>query len=246
MTRILRTLFFFIVFLVSLSLGFQLSSGNSFAFEAPQNEAPPTSAPDPATTVPTFKEENQRNILAIGVNRVEGAETQLEGIWLIVYFHDSPEVNLIALFPSIAEDSATYNEQIAGSFSVTPEGAPGEAFWQEMEARTILFHNYVIFDMNALQEITQLMQIDDDYTANPPNWRETPIAALRRQARLLEQMCGSFQRGNPVDKIASIWGNLDPHVNTNILQWEIEADWHLLVGYRTEMKCLFPNLTIEP
>ncbi|MBT3391329.1 MAG: hypothetical protein HN413_13075 [Chloroflexi bacterium] len=246
MTKLLRTLFFFTIFLVSLSLGFRLSSSNGLAFELPQNAVPPTSTPDPSSTVPTFEEENQRNILAIGVNRVDGAEPQLEGIWLIVYFHDSPEVNLIALFPSIAEDSASYNEKIAGSFSLMPEGAPGEIFWQEMETRTILFHNYFVFDMDALQKITQLVQIDDDYTTNPPNWRETPIAALRRQARLLEQMCSSFQQGNLTDNISSFLDSLDPHTSTNILQWEIEADWQLLIGFRTEMKCLFPNLTIAP
>lgn len=246
MTRILRMLLFFTIFLVSLSLGFRLSSSNSRTRYAPENIVSPTPTPDPATTVPTFKESNQRNILAIGVNRADGAEPSLESIWLIVYFHDSPEVNLIALFPSIAEDSAAYNEQIAGSFSLTAEGAPGEAFWQEIETRAILYHNYIVFDMDALQEITQLMQIDEDYTVNPPKWRETPLATMRRQAELLDKLCYSFKHGNLIENIYPFLEALEAHFNTNIIQWQIEADWALLTGNRAEMECLFPNLTITP
>ncbi len=246
MKTILRIISFIAIFLISLNFGFHVGASDAPASNAPEAKVALEPTAELSDTVHTFVGGNQRNIMAIGIHREGDNDPQLEGIWLIVYFSDSPEVDLISFFPAITEDKQSINEELASSFSLTPEGEPNDAFWKEMEARNILFHNYVVFDMDALWEITQIMQVDDEYATGLPTWKDDYQAALSGQTQLLEQLCGSFTEGNLIDSIYPFLKNLGSHMNTNLAEWQIEADWHLLTSFSAEMNCVFPNLTTTP
>lgn len=236
--KVFRLLIFALVFTLCLFAGYNLGT------KWHQDEGSVTLITPSPRVIDSVGFGNQRNILIIGIDEISYPNPSLEGLWLLIYYRDNPRIDLIPIFPSILEDNFLRDQTLAGSFSVSSNGEPTEAFWDNLRIREILWHNYMLFDENALNAVTELVGLptarENGYLIS---WKLDTKDALQNQSRLLSVICNQIQFRDFFDDISPFINQLTPHLITNISIDQINSDWRLLLAYGENLHCEFPTLS---
>ncbi len=220
---ILRRLFFALLFGISLLWGFQIAAKRKQAA--------------PSTVTPTAQQ--PLNLLLIGING-----EKLEGVWLIVASARGPQIDLLPVFPSLPGFDPLRDQLLAMSFTLTPEGEPGEVFWEILETRDIYWKEYVIVDQEGILGLAQALNLPDIKDQLPlPSWETDPPAAVKAQGALLQQFCTLFRDGSPPVSITTVIDDLYPHLRTTMSAEAIEAHWRVLLAFGANLHCQFPTLS---
>ena len=236
--KVFRWLIFILVFTLCLIVGFNL--GSMWQQDSAQITQP--------TDIPQFinspESVNQHNLLVIGIDHINNPKPGIQGVWLLIYYHDTPQIDLIPIFPSIREEDILGDQALAGSFAITANGDIQPSFWQHLRGRDILWHNYVLLDENALNEITHLVQLPNARDSSLlVSWEQNSKSSLTNQSRLLDDICQRFDPWNLPDDIAPIITQMTPHLTTDIPIERIRADWRMLLAFGENLHCEFPTLT---
>jgi hypothetical protein len=206
----------------------------------------------------------QRNILIIGIDRLEAAEPRLEGIWLALYVPASPKITLMPIYPSLTQNQsghkANQDAALASSFRLDDKHKPDISFLKTLQDRGLWWNNFVVLDELAMVQIIDLtdpmsdkgeMDQEGAYQLNgirtladlPLPW-ENPLAAVLSQAKLLADLCHEapeVQSGPQVE--TSIFSDqLSHHLVTDINPDQIRRDWSNMMGIGTGISCEFPSL----
>jgi hypothetical protein len=236
--KVFRWLIFILIFTLCLIAGFNLGSiWQQDSEEVTQIANTPHVFDSPDTG-------NQHNILIIGIDQINNPKPSIHGLWLLIYYRDTPQIDLIPIFPSIQEGEILQDQTLAGSFAISSSGDIQQKFWEHLQWRNILWHNYVLLDENALNEITRLVQLPNARDSGLlVSWEQDSIAAVTNQSRLLDAVCHRFEPWNLPEDITPMVTQLTPHLMTDISSDQIIADWRLMLSFGEKLHCEFPTLT---
>lgn len=236
--KVLRLLAFFLVFFLCLFTGIKMGSKLS------QKSAGVVEIQNTPRVFDVFRGGNQRNILIIGTKQIDNPNSQLEGLWLLIYYRDTTKIDFIPIFPSIREEDILRNQLLAGAFSIDTNGEPSQNFWDYLSTRDILWHNYVFLDEAALKAISNLAGI---YSANDGSqfvsWTEDTATALRNQSTYIDKLCDQFIAGNFPEDLTTFVTHLTPHLITDFTTNQINSEWQLFLTNRSDIACKFPTLS---
>lgn len=206
----------------------------------------------------------QRNILIIGIDRLEAAEPRLESIWLALYVPTSPKITLMPIYPSLTQNQTGYKTNqdaaLARGFGLDDKHKPDLSFLKSLQDRGLWWNNFIVLDELAMVQVIDLtdpvgekgeMDQEGAYQLNgirtladlPLPW-ENPLAAVLSQAKLLADLCHEapkVQSGTQVE--TSIFSDqLSHHLVTDINPDQIRKDWSNMMGIGTGISCEFPSL----
>ncbi len=245
--KILRLSTFLVILVLSTIHGFSLGASQGFdLLDGITAEGPFVEdvLAEPLPSTPTMDILPHRNILIIGVDQVTDPVVLLEGVWLLIFHRDTPEIEIIPIFPTISGDDPLQDHKLAGHFKLNSEGGPDEDFLDILREREILWHNYVLLDERALNAITDRMELPRARTSEYlQHWNDDALVSLTGQIALFDQLCQSFAQREHSKSISSFINNLAPFLVTDVPPEEIADDWRLLRTYGENLRCVFPTLT---
>lgn len=227
------------VFLIlGISIGYLITG-------APQPPSPP-----PQTSIPTkVASQNQTNILIVGVEQVNQAETRLLSMWLYISQTNAAHIILLPLYPgsrlntnlvyAIPHQSVFLNSQSTDTAAETPIIASQNTWWDDL----------ILIDKVGLLEVMDLLGGVEQYAVPlgnilglndfPLPW-EQPIEVLHYQKALLEQVCSStanfFQAESPDDLIIPS----AEHLQSTLSYQELFVEWQRITNPEAELICEIP------
>lgn len=237
--KVLRLFIFFLIFILFLIAGIYLGS----YWENPKT-TPPQLIDTPRH--PIFIETpNQRNLLLIGSDDFSYPTPKLEAIWLLIYYRDTPQVDIFPIFPFPDTSNPSRNQVIADSFSITTDGHLSQDFQNQLLQLDLVNHHYLVLDQYALIAITNLLGIPDPHQNGLlVSWETDSQRAIDNQSWLLKEACNNFQSGiYQIDNIKEYINHLIPHVITDLSQEQILADYQILRIHGEYLQCSFPSMT---
>ncbi len=247
--KILQSSTFLLIFIFSSITGFSWGSDREVSVpeKKPIKEeiVVEPKAPDVAASAPTIDVVQNRNLLIIGVDQLTNDDSKLEGVWMLIFHRDNPTIKIIPIFPTFSGTDLMRDYTLAANFSFNEEGSLSEGFWNTLQDRDILWHNFVLLDESALNTITDkfgLTRAHDQGFLH--SWQDDPDSSLNGQLTMFAQMCESFAQGEIFEDIVSFLGELNPHLATDVPPEQVVSDWRLLRIYGENLRCEFPTLSV--
>ena len=189
----IRMLFFSSVLATALLMGYKAGKTIDPLDEIFSNQIDTSMMPSAA-----IPDNDQFNLLVIGVDDINNVEVQLESIWLAAHAEDSNQITLIPVFP--LSDDPDQNTVLSDSFSIEQD-RPGEAFWIEMKKKNFWWKGYIIGDKDsAIRLIDSLGGIDmqsqhmDGLQAvnSIPSWKDESQISIHQQRIFFDSICDRF------------------------------------------------------
>jgi hypothetical protein len=240
---ILRTLLFSAVFLTALLTGYKAGEimdpiEEIFGYRMDAMIMPGVTIPD----------NNQYNLLIIGVDDINRVDAQLESIWLAAQAENSSKITLIPIFPS--PDNPDQNLILTESFSFDGE-KPGKEFWNVMRKTNFWWKGYLVSDINtAIGLIDELGGIS---IHNQPmtgvqaigsisSWKDDPQIAVFQQKIFLESICNQIST-NQDFSLKSIKEIINQKFRSDARTKIYIADWTINYAKNEIFSCNFPTFT---
>lgn len=238
------------VFITALTFGFFIIlgiwSGSIAARSAPAKGPMATLA---AIAPPPTPANGQRNLLIIGVDRLNVRDPSLESIWLVGYFANQPRISLVPVYPSPTGPSIHEQAEIISSIHLTADGHPSPELVRLLRKERIWWNGYVILDAAGMIEIVDFVggvEIDGRplngalaVSSFPPPSEDLP-AALTGQTRLLRGLCSQISLLAPSVDLRDLLNLIPDHLQTDIDVFETVRIWRELVRGGQDFVCDFP------
>ena len=192
----------------------------------------------------------QRNLLVIGVDRLDRDTPRLESLWLVLYFPGRSPVTLMPLYPRADGSEPVRAATLAESFSLTRFGDPSPEFLERLRHEQVWWSGYVLLDETALAALVDLLggvDLDGKHrdgflalSSIPRPWDDR-AGALQGQVGLLRSACrqaGALFSSGP--EIAELVDKLGRHLRTSVdIAAEVQ-DWLQAAGSNPALECEFP------
>ena len=228
---------FITAFLAGYKTGDKLDPFGSFKFFTDNIE-------EPGVPIP---ENDQVNILLIGVDDLNRKDAQLEGVWLAAYTNNTSKINFIPVFPS--EDTGN-NMKIADKFSLD-RGKPVEEFWDALREYNFWWSGYLIGDkaatINMINDLggfrTHGYYMDGEEAVNNiTSWEDDPWISINQQKLFINSICNLFseRQSNNLKDINEI---LDQNFQTTIQADLFISRMTAETNHMENLTCIFPTLT---
>lgn len=233
------------LFLVFLALGFLatfLPGRISLAAELP---------PDTANAL-SEKSEPQRNILVIGVDRLDMPTARLESAWLVMHYPKTFEFTLIPLYPSLQADPSAPLAQPNQPININTSDLNALKSLEIVTAQDIWVSDVLVLDKVGLLEILNLLggiNVGNIYlrpdqaidTLSPP-WLD-PRRALLTQRLLLASICQHSTAFAGPARLERILALMPDHLATTLQPFELSTYWTWQANHGFNLTCEFPGLT---
>lgn len=196
----------------------------------------------------------QRNLLVIGVDRLEGDSAQLQSLWLVLYFPGRSPLTLMPLYPRQAGPERSEHADLAEAFSLDRSGEPGPAFFERLRHEQVWWSGYLLLDEPTLAAfLDRLGGVDlggahldgaQALAAIPRPWQDRQ-AALQGQTALLRAACQQVgTRLSSNQDLAGLVGGLARQVRSDLDIVETARDWLQAAGPLPSLECEFPLLDV--
>ena len=237
-----RILFSLATFSVALLAGFK--AGEKFDILEDLFSSSIDETAIPGVPIP---DNNQFNLLIIGVDDAEKSDAQLESIWLVAHADDTSNVTLIPVFPS--PEDPVQNLILAEAFYLKND-KPGNEFWEAMRNTNLWWKGYIIIDISAAINMIDMMggiKIHDrllngtQTVSSVPPWESDPLTAVKCQMLLLDGLCNQIAENQTYNLQAAselILYNIRPITKTSKVFTNLTAQSEL----RGKLTCTFPTL----
>ena len=239
----IRMLFFSSVFATALLMGYKAGETIDPLDEILDNRIDSTIMPSVA-----IPDNDQFNLLIIGVDDMHRVDAQLESIWLAAHAQNSNHITLIPVFPS--SEDPDQNMVLSDSFSIEHD-KPSEAFWDEMRKENFWWKGYFIGDKDSTIRLIdslggvnlQNQQMDGlQAVSSIKSWKDDPQIAIHQQGIFFESICDSiityqFPSLNTINDIVD--QNFLANARTKIFIANLIAN----IKNNGSVTCNFPMLT---
>jgi hypothetical protein len=229
-----RSITLLLIFLASVCIGYHngITTNNS--------KASIDSISMPFTTPP----EDQYNLLIIQVDDLEKPNVALKSVWLVVYYSDSPRVDLFPIFPFRNKEST---QQISNSFTLTADKEPCQDFWKQLDAFGSWWNGYILLDEIAAAQIISFLGNENAQETlatiqDIPLWYENLNAAVQSQSQMYELALQKISQKDNYQGIISLLSILRSHSRTNLAHAKVWETWKLLRSYDHSLTGSFPTL----
>lgn len=202
-----------------------------------------------AIAPPPTPANGQRNLLIIGVDRLNINNPGPESIWLLGYFADKPRISLVPVYPTPTGDSIQKHSKIISSIQLTQNGHPSPELVKFLRQERIWWNGYVLLDAAALIEIVDFLggvELDGQplngalaVSSFPPPSQDYS-AALTGQTKLLRSMCAQTNQLAPTVDLRDIINLIPDHLQTDVDIFESVRIWRQLVNDGSDFVCEFP------
>jgi hypothetical protein len=187
----------------------------------------------------------QRNLLVIGVDRLDNAQPRLESVWLALYFPGRSPVAFLPLYPGPGGEEA-----LPAAFELTPAGDPGERFLEQLRREQLWWSGIVLLDEAGLAAALDFLgglpvgerplggALALASLARP--W-EDPAGALQGQTALLQASCAAAA-GRDFDprEIRQFLRDTSGHLRADFELSQAAEEWLDLAGEAPGLTCEFP------
>lgn len=193
----------------------------------------------------------QRNILIINTEDIQQPHSRLKSVWLLIFYTDSPRVDLLPIFPVTGQVSGISNHTLAGSFGLTANGEPSPAFWDELKTLKTWWDGYIVLDdtvtasLMAFMDGSNAASIENSAKelSGIPLWFEDPQSALAKQTEMYKVHCQRFTTQGDSQDFLPLVLDLHQHARTNLDHAQLVGAWRLLHSYSRSLNCAFPTIT---
>jgi hypothetical protein len=193
----------------------------------------------------------QRNILIINTENIQQANSRLKSVWLLIFYTDSPRVDLLPIFPVTGQASDVSNQSLAGSFGLSANGEPSPAFWDQMKTLKTWWDGYILLDDTVTASLMAFLDGGNAISIESsskelneiPLWFEDPQTALAKQTEIYQVHCQRFTTRADFQDILPLILALYQHAHTNLDPAQLIGAWRLLHSYSNSLNCAFPTLT---
>jgi hypothetical protein len=234
----------------AILFGICMLAGGWFGFTAAQI-GPQGSPIQPSshTAIPDAPANGQRNLLVIGVDRLDHPSPRLESAWLVVYFPGRTPITFLPLYPQAAGEARRGIASLDKSFELTETGLPGESFFEQLSREQILWNHVLVLDELGLVGLLDYLggvQLHGQFVDGKSALEETPRAwqdqegAVAGQNRLLQAAClqaGSRFRPKDALQFLQLVGD---HLRSDVDLSELIQDWFSQVEGEPVLRCEFP------
>jgi anionic cell wall polymer biosynthesis LytR-Cps2A-Psr (LCP) family protein len=199
----------------------------------------------PGVTIP---ENNQFNLLLIGVDDIDQPDASLESVWLAAHVENSPKITLIPVFPS--PDDPAQNLLLTESFYID-EGKPSKEFWDAMRNTNIWWKGYLISDLAASIKLIDILggvginnqQMNGiQAVSSITPWKDDALVAVNHQKIFLESICNRIAT-NQIPNLKDISEILDHKFRSNTQTKVFIARWITQAVSNEKLTCAFPTMT---
>jgi len=212
----------------------------------PQTENPGITITSPQITT---EQRQQHSVMVITIDDSPESLPRLVSIWYFVIYPNDDSITLMPVFPSINPEHRKRDRQLVKNFRLTEEGHLDRSSLQEIYDLGILWHGeYVLVHEKAISEIAVFLAGPDQQNEITnihalTTWKRDALKAIQTQATLLQELCSATSLAVDTDNIVNFIGALAPHLQTNLSNERIAADWRHLAAYGNQLDCKFPTLT---
>jgi hypothetical protein len=244
-----------IAFVACLALGFY---ADGFSFNSPtptidtiQGSFSPTDAILAST--PTQSSAKQRTIVFIQVDDLTNPSSQLIATWLIMYFPDNPKITWLLVYPPAPANQQPQYRELGKSFTITPEGLPGNAYISALQSFGVQFNGIIITDtLGIAKTIDWLKGINmgdgnkDGTTVSNrliPPWQNMN-SANQWQTKVFQGVCQKAEQLTLDNNWLQLMIDLAPsHFHTDLGMEQLVNDWKALMTLPETPKCeiIVPN-----
>ena len=199
----------------------------------------------PGVTIP---DNDQYNLLIIGVDDINHADAQLESIWLAAHAKNSSKITLIPVFPS--QDDPDQNLILAESFSFEGD-MPGKAFWDEMRKTNFWWKGYLVSDKKTSIKLVDVLggvgihnqdMNGEQAVGSITSWKDDARIAVNHQKMFLESICNRISTNQP-PSLKIINEIIDQDFRSDTRTKIFIADWTVKNSKNENLTCNFPTLT---
>lgn len=200
----------------------------------------------PGASIPNNE---QYNLLVIGVDDAQSKEAKLQSIWILAFPKNMSRLNLVPIFPS--PENPVQNLILAEAFQLH-NGKPSQEFWDVMKETNIWWKGHVISDKADLAKLIDLLegikvngeQLNGDQAIrNIPTWQSDPQLAIEQQQATFEGICKRiatrYTSGNEKGPFLKTM-NLSTNSVTFIGQWVAK------ISPNKSLDCYFPTFVEIP
>ena len=196
------------------------------------------------------KAARQRNILFLGVDRLDAPTPRLKSAWLVIYLNDKSHFMLMPLFPSqsAAPTGEDGQNSLSARFTLDKNGAPGEAFVDKLAAKEIWWSGYVIMDDEAIAGLLNTIPTTREtggveVLEKLPDPNLAPVDAVMEQARLARSLCANANLLGQDEfwRVSGFYAGVRKHVRTDFDREEALLDWEARLK-KGGITCEFPSL----
>jgi hypothetical protein len=197
----------------------------------------------------------QRNILIIGVDRLENAfppnenSPRLESIWLVVYFPGQENVSWVPIYPPPTGIKDNFRPSPADLFTLKPNGSPGTALFNLLHVHQIWWSGYILIDEIGLAEALKIMYPEDsggsprygtgELRMIPKPW-DNQAAAYLGQSTLLKKLCLQTANASNDVNFTQLKTLIPEHMQTNIDISQLAQEWQQITTSNSRLVCEFP------
>lgn len=236
-----------IVFIPSALLGYWAG----LMFKLPQRlEAPASqllSPKIPFTPIPTMPH-GQSTILILHSDKTSTPHPQLRSIWLLTYFANTAQLNLIPIYPSTAESAASINQTIFSAFGLAKADrslAPAPLLIQTLEEQNYRWSGYIILDDAAVQDIFALARMNAPSALSIPTSHTTPPSLYYQHVQAINNFCNATRSPNTRPDWTQIGTWSSEHFVTDLSIDALIADLQALTSQTGGLRCNFPTIIQE-
>ena len=199
----------------------------------------------PSVAIPN---NDQFNILIIGVDDMNRSDAQLESIWLAAHVENSTHITLIPVFPS--SENSDQNLILSDSFSIEQD-IPSEAFWEEMRKENFWWKGYFISDKDSTIRVIdslggiemQNQQLDGlQAVSSVTSWKDNAQIAVGQQRILFDSVCDRIFTGQ-FPSLKTIHDSLDQNFLADARTKAFIANLIANIKNNGSIACNFPTLT---
>jgi len=192
---------------------------------------------------------DQFNLLLIGVDDAQKYDAKLQSIWIVAFPKDLSRLNLIPVFPSV--DHPVQNLILAEAFHLH-NSQPSQEFWNAMKETDTWWKGFFVSDKAGLTKLIDSLDgilVDgkpitgSQAVSSIPSWKSNPQKAIEQQQTIFESVCRRISTTNSSGTKNGIFlktMNLPTNAATFIYQWVTK------ISNTKGLSCYFPTFVEIP
>lgn len=193
----------------------------------------------------------QRNILLIGVDRLDSAAPNLEGLWLLLNVSTSNRISLLPLYPTAPGNEVLNPGDLTSQFRLDANGNPDPDFLALIQHADFWWSHYFVLDQAGLAQLIDYHQGVDlgggqiggtQAVSSLASADVDGISALNSQAVLIQAVCNQQSGKLITADLRQIFTLLSGHYKTDMKLKTMISDWQQPLTASGHVSCEFPTL----
>jgi hypothetical protein len=191
----------------------------------------------------------QKNILLVGVDRVDTKSARLESLWLVMYHPETPRFFFKPIYPPPHEEAVSSYSEPHEPIPIDPRNLSKITTLDILKELNIWWNDTILIDEYATTGLLGLIEgIPSDniessaseVSSLPHAW-DNPHDALQAQTSIYRGVCNNSNNLANQVTLFDVLAVTEDHLYSSKNQIELTTDWHRLEGWNFDIECEFPS-----